>query len=160
MCALKLISDSVPKVADKIFARKFMALGRIVTHWEEIMGADLARITQPLKIHYRKARKKGDLPNATLEIATSSANASLLIMKKGVLLEKMNQIFGQNWITDIKFKHIPANALNAAPIPKPKKPLSTGEKNTLTSMIDMVEDAEMKERLAKFGEAFLKNNKQ
>jgi hypothetical protein len=161
MCALKLISDSVPRVADKIFARKFVALGRIITHWSEIMGEDLAQKAQPLKIHYSKARRKGDRTSATLEIATSSANASLLIMKKGVLLEKMNQIFGDAWITYIKFVHTPANRVNKVKIPQSKKPLSVEQKNTLTSMLDMVEDSEIKERLARFGQAFLqdKNNK-
>lgn len=157
MCALKLISDSVPQVADKIFARKFVALGRIITHWSDIMGEDLAQKAQPLKIHYRKARRKGDKASATLEIATSSANASLLIMKKGVLLEKMNQIFGEAWITDIKFVHTPANRVNAPKVPKTKKPLSAEQKNTLTSMLDMVEDSEIKERLERFGKAFLQN---
>lgn len=159
MCALKLISDSVPRVADKMFARKFIAIGRIVTHWSEIMGPDLAQKTQPLKIHYRKARRKGDKGTATLDVAASSANASLLVMKKGVLLEKMNQIFGEAWITDIKFVHTAANnPNNSGKIKKNKKALSLEEKNTLNSMLDMVEDSEIKERLERFGQAFLKNN--
>ncbi|MEM9469255.1 MAG: DciA family protein [Pseudomonadota bacterium] len=157
MCALKLISDSVPRVADKLFQRKYIALGRIVTHWEDIMGKELAEKTQPLKIHYRKARKKGDKPNAKLDIACSSANASLLIMKKGVLLEKMNQIFGDAWITDINFIHTTANRNVSKSIKAPKKPLNQSEKNTLTSMLNVVEDAEMKEKLARFGKAFYQN---
>lgn len=157
MCALKLVSDSVPKVADKIFARKYIALGRIVTHWEEIMGADLAKKAQPVKIHYRKAKRKGDKPTAKLDIATSSANASLLIMKKGVLLEKMNQIFGEAWITDINFVHTPANRAKDAKKRKTKKPLSSDEKKALTSMLNVVEDSAIKERLEKFGKAFFQD---
>ena len=147
----------MPHVADKIFARKFVALGRIITHWSEIMGEDLAQKAQPLKIHYRKAKRKGDRTSATLEVATSSANASLLIMKKGVLLEKMNQIFGDAWITDIKFVHTPANRVNVPKTSKSKKPLNSEQKNALTSMLDMVEDSEIKERLERFGKAFLQN---
>jgi hypothetical protein len=153
MCALKLLSDAVPRVADKTFKRKYIALGRIVTHWREIMGERLADIAQPQKIHYRKAKRKDQKPNATLEIVTSSANASLLIMQKGVLLEKINHIFGEQWITDIKFVHTPANA----PLKKtkPKPTLSEDDKNNLSEMLETIDDPAIKERLISMGEAFL-----
>jgi hypothetical protein len=158
MCALKLISEAVPRVADKTFKRKYIALGRIVTHWKEIMGERLAAIAQPQKIHYRKARRKDQKPEATLEIATSSANASLLIMQKGVLLEKINHIFGEQWITDIKFVHAPANAPQKPR--KPIKPLTEQEKNSLSDMLENIDDPEMKERLMTMGESLLKDTKE
>lgn len=155
MCALKLISTAVPKVTDKTFKRKYIALGRIVTHWKDIMGEKMAAHAQPLKIHYRKARKKGDKAVATLEIAASSSHASLLIMQKGLLLERINQIFGEQWISDIKFVHTPANIVE-----KPKrriKPLTEGEKSSLSQMLENVEDDDIKQRLISMGEALLKD---
>ncbi len=153
MCALKLVSDAVPKVTDKTFKRKYIALGRVVTHWEDIMGEKMAQVAQPLKIHYRKAHRKGDKPTATLDIAVSSSQASLLIMQKGVLLEKINHVFGEQWITDIKFVHNSANMpLKEA---KVKKILSEDKKTVLSNMLDVVEDAEIKERLAKMGRGVL-----
>ena len=116
MCALKLVADTIPRVTDRTFKRKYIALGRIVTQWKEIMGDKMAGVAQPLKIRYRKPRRKGDKPEATLEIAVSSAQASLLMMQKGVLLEKINHIFGERWITDIKFIHNPTS-----PLPKKRE---------------------------------------
>ena len=153
MCALKLVSDIVPKVTDKTFKRKYIALGRVVTHWEDIMGEKMAQVAQPLKLHYRKAKRKGDKPTATLDVAVSSAQASLLIMQKGVLLEKINHVFGEQWITDIKFVH--------NPISMPEKPqktekiLSNEKKDVLSSILDVVEDAEIKARLKTMGRAVL-----
>lgn len=157
MCALKLISDAVPKVTGKTFKRKYIALGRIVTHWQDIMGEKMASYAQPLKIHYRKPHRKGDKAQATLEIAASSAHASLLIMQKGVLLEKINHIFGEQWITDIKFVHVPAN------VPEKQKkavnPLTEEEKNSLSLMLEKVEDPEIKKRLEAMGAALLEDLK-
>lgn len=122
------------------------------------MGEKMAEYAQPLKIHYRKPKRKGDKPEATLEIAASSAHASLLIMQKGVLLEKINHIFGERWITDIKFVHTPANAAE-----KPKKqtkPLTEEEKNSLSHMLEMVEDPAIKKRLENMGAALLEDQKQ
>lgn len=157
MCALKLISDAVPKVTDKTFQRKYIALGRIVTHWRDIMGEKMAAYAQPLKIHYRKPKRKGDKPEATLEIAASSAHASLLIMQKGVLLEKINHIFGERWVTDIKFVHAPANAPEKPS--KVTKPLTEAEKNSLSQMLETVDDPELRARLATLGEAFYQDQK-
>lgn len=121
------------------------------------MGDKMAAYAQPLKIHYRKAKRQGEKPTATLEIAASSAHSSLLIMQKGLLLERINQIFGEQWITDIKFVHAPANIIE-----KPKKrriPLTEAEKNSLSQMLEMVEDPAMKERLEKMGAALFQDLK-
>lgn len=155
MCALKLVSTIVPKVTDKTFKRKYIALGRIVTQWSDIMGEKMAIHAQPLKIHYRKPKRKGDRASATLDIAASSAQASLLIMQKGLLLEKINHIFGEQLVTDIRFVHQVTNR-NEKP-PKKVKSLTEVEKNSLSSMLDKVEDTELKKRLTSMGEALLKD---
>ncbi len=147
----------MPKVADKVFKRKFIALGRIVTRWEDIVGSKLAQQAQPQKIRYRKPKRQGGKSEAILEIATSSANASLLIMQKGVLLEKINYIFGDNWITDIKFIHAPSNA----PVRtlQKTKPLTIEEKNSLSHMLQSIEDPDLKEKLTRMGTSLLEDKK-
>lgn len=155
MCALRLLSKTVPRITDRTFKRKYIALGRIVTHWKDIMGDKMVAYAQPLKIHYRKPKRKGDKPLATLEIAASSSHSSLLIMQKGVLLEKINHIFGEQWITDIKFVHVPSNTPEK--VKKRTKPLTTDEKNSLSHMLEMVEDEDIKQRLMAMGEALLKD---
>ncbi len=155
MCALKLVSTAVPKVTKKTFKRKYIALGRIVTQWGDIMGEKMAAHAQPLKIHYRKAKRKGDRPTARLDIAASSAYSSLLIMQKGVILEKINHIFGEQLVTDIKFVHQVTNRKEKPP--KITKPLTEVEKNSLSGMLDGIEDNELKQRLASMGEALMQD---
>ena len=159
MCALKLISSAVPKVTNKTFKRKYIALGRIVTQWREIIGEKMADHAQPLKIHYRKPKRKGDPPRATLDIAASSAQASILIMQKGLLLEKINHIFGEALVTDIRFVHQTTAQSKTSSTKKHLQPLTQEEKNSLSNMLDAVEDDELKSRLSSMGEALLKDNK-
>ncbi len=147
----------MPKVADKVFKRKFIALGRIVTRWEDIVGSKLAQQAQPQKIRYRKPKRQGEKGEAILEIATSSANASLLIMQKGMLLEKINYIFGDDWITDIKFIHVPSNA--PVRTQRKTKPLTIEEKNSLSHMLETIEDPDIKEKLKKMGTSLLEDKK-
>jgi len=158
MCALKLVSSSLPKVTDKVFQRKYIALGRIVTCWEEIIGQQMAQKAQPVKIRYKKTKDKKQKPDAVLEIAVSSANASLLSMQKGVILERINQIFGDQWITDIRFIHQPANFKPKSS--KPGRTLSDGDRESLSNLLDKIDDPVMRERLNSLGEALLKDHKQ
>lgn len=153
MCALRLLSEAVPKVTDKTFSRKFVALGRVVTHWKDIVGAEMAAKAQPLKIHYRKPKDKKSPPETRLDIAVSSADAALLTYQKDVILERINKVFGDRWITDIAFIHIPDNA--PLPAVKARKSLTESQKNHLSQLLESVSDPEIRVRLETFGKAML-----
>ncbi len=121
------------------------------------MGKQMAAQAQPLKIRYRKPKRQGDKPDATLDVATTSAHASLLNMQKGMLLEKINYIFGESLVTDIRFVHTPANREPA--IKKSRKTLTQEEKNTLSQMLESIEDEDIRAKLMDMGSAFLKDQK-
>jgi len=158
MCALRLLSDTVPRVTDKTFKRKFVALGQLLARWEDIMGKQMASQAQPLKIRYKKPKRKGDRAEATLDVATTSAHASLLTMQKGMLLEKINYIFGQALVTDIRFVHTPIDNMDSK-INKPKANLTSEEENTLSEMLESIEDEDIRARLLEMGTAFFKDKK-
>ncbi len=161
MCSLRLLSDTVPKVTGKLFARKYIALGRIVTHWPDIIGDDMAARAQPMKIHYRKAApdkdgKKGKSA-ATLEIGATSADCAVLQMQKGVILERINQVFGDAWVADLKFTHV---APDKKPPAKPRKrPLNEEEQKYLAEMLEEVTDPDIKQRLDRLGKAILEDKR-
>lgn len=163
MCALRLLSETVPFVTGKTFARKYIALGRIVTHWEDVIGSQMAKIAQPLKIHYRKpsqnSREKTKKGEATLDIAVSSADSVLLSMQKGLILERINQLFGNNWITDLRFVHVPPEKTTQTP-KRPPAPLNEEEKKYIAETLEEIEDTDIKRRLESFGTAILQDKKQ
>lgn len=154
--ALKLLSDALPKVNSKIFARKYIALGRIVTNWDDIIGVELADKAQPIKIHYRKVRDNGKKSEAVLEVAVTSANAALLQYQKDVILERINQIFGDRWITDLKFKHVPVDRKQAI-VKKRKRSLSLDEEKNLSEMLENIDDPDIKSRLESMGTSLFKD---
>lgn len=155
--ALKLLSRSVPAVIGKTFQRKYIALGRIVTNWREVIGEEFADRAQPAKIHYRKPKDPKAKPLATLEIAASSADCAVLVYQKGVILERINRIFGDEWISDIKFTHVEPR--NPPKLPKRTKSLTLDEKNHLSQMLETVDDPDLKERLSRLGEALMQEKK-
>lgn len=155
--AMKPLSRSIPGLLGKAFERKYIALGRIVTHWREIVGEEYAERAQPAKIHYYKPKVPKEKPTATLDIAASSADCAVLIYQKDLILQRINQIFGDKWVTDIKFLHVePKQVTKPA---KRTKTLTENEKNHLSQVLETVDDEGLKETLSRLGQSILQESK-
>lgn len=155
---MRPLSEATARVSGKTFSRKYIALGRIVNCWAEIVGERLAEKAQPVKIHYRK-HEKSRKPEATLDIASSSADATLLHYQKDLILERINQLFGDQWITAIRFVTVPVNQ-GARKIKKPRPLLTPDEKSTLSVMLEAIEDADIRKKLEGLGQEVMIEGKQ
>lgn len=154
---LKLVSNSVPAILGKTFERKYIALGRIVTHWKEIIGEDFAERAQPAKIHYRKAKNPKEKATAHLDIAASSADCAVLVYQKDVILQRINNIFGEAWVSDIKFLH---RDIKIRSTPQKRiKTLTEAQKNHLSQLLEDIEDPELRQTLEGLGIAILQDIK-
>ena len=154
---LRLLSESIPKVSGRAYGRKYTMLGRIVTHWGDIVGQDMANKAIPGALKYRS--KKGDKknPEFTLEIEVSSADATVLSYRIDLILARISQIFGEGMITAIRF--VPQTANKPAPVVKKRKmPLSADEKIYIEDVVKDVEDPEIQEKLKKLGAAILQDD--
>lgn len=154
---MRSLSQITAKVVGRNFSRKYIALGRIVNHWNEIVGDDFADKAQPVKLNYRK-HKESKKPQALLDIATTGAHATALHYRKDLILERINRIFGEEWITGIRFVTAPSNSNPVSP-PKKTPALNAQEENYLTEMLDGVQDHDIKDRLRKLGRAIITEEK-
>lgn len=157
MSDLKPLSASVAQITSATFSRKFVSLGRILSQWNDIVGSEMAVKAQPLKLHYRKPKDSKEKPEASLEIAVSSADATLLYYQTNLILERINQVFGERWVTSLRFVHVPANTpSNNMEYNIPSRPLSPAEKHTLETSLSFVEDPEIRKQLEKLGQGVLR----
>jgi len=154
---MRPLSESTARVSGKCFERKYISLGRIVKQWPDIVGQRLADKAAPVKINYRKGAK-GKKPTTTLDIAVDSANATALHYQKDLILERINQLFGEEWISAIRFVHIPVNQSRPS-IKKIKAPLTPAEKKLLSEAVSRITDNEIQERLLSLGEAIAQKEK-
>lgn len=69
---------------------------RVLTHWAEIVGEEIARIARPVKISYRK-----DAFGASLTLLTTGSAAPMLEMQKPKIQQRVNACFGYSAITRI-----------------------------------------------------------
>lgn len=68
----------------------------ILTRWEEVVGADIAAISQPSTVRF----SKGGL-GATLVVLTNGARAPEVQMKLPLIRERVNACYGYNAITKV-----------------------------------------------------------
>lgn len=70
---------------------------RLLTHWAEIAGEDIAAISRPVEVRYGRSGL-----GATLTLLTTGANAPILEMQKEALRAKVNAIYGYNAISRLR----------------------------------------------------------
>lgn len=159
---MRLIAEPAARVTSNSFKRKYIALGRIVKNWREIAGDQLYRKAQPVKIHYRKAKKGrgADIQEIQLTIAVSNADATLMHYQKDVILERINRIFGKQWITSIRFVSSPRKLDNSTNFLRENpEPLTKQEQSVLSGMLGTVHDDHIRQRLAQFGQYIIVENR-
>ncbi|WP_370229368.1 DUF721 domain-containing protein [Cognatishimia sp.] len=88
-----LLRDRIRKAGE---TRGF-AVTRVLTHWAEIVGQDMASICKPVDVKYGRQGF-----GATLTVLTTGAQAPMLEMQKEKLREKVNAAYGYNAITQMR----------------------------------------------------------
>lgn len=88
-----LLQDRIRRASE---TRGF-AQSRLLTHWPEIVGEDLAAIARPVDVKYGREGF-----GATLTLLTTGAQAPMLEMQKEKLREKVNGVYGYNAIARVR----------------------------------------------------------
>lgn len=70
---------------------------RLITHWREIVGDDVAEAALPIKIRHARGSF-----GATLVLLTTGGRAPLLEMQKDTIRQKVNACYGYNAVSKIQ----------------------------------------------------------
>jgi len=153
----KLLQDRIRRASE---TRGF-AQSRLLTHWPEIVGEDVAAIARPVDVKYGREGF-----GATLTILTTGAQAPMLEMQKEQLREKVNGVYGYNAISRIRitqtaptgfsegqasFDHRPKTQVPAAPDPAVTK--------TASELAAPVGDTGLRDALEALGQNVLSKTK-
>lgn len=87
---------------------------RILTHWEEVVGPMLARITRPQKVSFAREGF-----GATLTIVASGAHAPEVQMQLQDIRARVNSVYGYNAISRIRITQVDRHSGFAETEPAP-----------------------------------------
>ena len=77
--------------------KRGFAVTRLLTHWQEIAGPDIAPIARPVKVGYARQGL-----GATLTVLVTGAQAPLVEMQKERIRERVNACYGYNAIARLR----------------------------------------------------------
>lgn len=72
------------------------AIARLLTHWTEVVGEELAKCTRPVKVGYGREGFGG-----TLTLLTTGPMAPMIEMQKEMIRSKVNAVYGYNAISRV-----------------------------------------------------------
>jgi len=87
--AARLVEDRIRAAGE---SRGF-AVARLLTHWDEIVGPETARLARPLKLSWGRGKRSAGL-GATLTLATSGAAAPMVQMLAPQIRDRVNACLG------------------------------------------------------------------
>lgn len=104
------------------------AVSRLLTHWTEVVGPDIARIARPVEVRYGRGF------GATLTLLTTGAEAPMLEMQKETIRDRVNACYGYNAIQKVRITQTAATGFaegravfEPAPKQAPEPPRVTPE---------------------------------
>ncbi len=124
-------------------ARGF-ALARLLTHWPEIAGADVADLTRPVRMNYGREGM-----GATLSLLVASAHAPMVQMMLPRIKERVNAAYGYAAVSRISLTQTSASGFAEG------QTLFTGP--PAVPPVDPAIDAAAVEQAAAIGDAHLRS---
>ncbi|MDE0591058.1 DUF721 domain-containing protein [Halocynthiibacter sp. C4] len=90
-------SSLLQKQIRKSAESRGFAVSRLITHWVEVVGEDIAKIARPVDVKYGRGSF-----GATLTLLTTGAQAPMLEMQKEQIRTRVNQVYGHAAISRVR----------------------------------------------------------
>ena len=153
--ASALVQSQIRKVSE---GRGF-AVSRIVTHWSEIAGDEIAEISTPTNISFGRSEF-----GATLTLLTSGPHAPMLEMHKEKIRDKVNACYGYRAISRIRITQTAPTGFSEGraqfrPAMKVRKQLDSDALSAAEKLSTGVKDNDLRRALNVFGANILTRHK-
>jgi hypothetical protein len=136
------------------------AVTRLLTHWTEIAGEEMARVTRPVKVGYGREGMGG-----TLTLLTTGSMAPMVEMQKEKLREKVNAVYGYAAISRIMLTQTASTGFAEGQAefmaaPKAAPPIDPAVQQEAARTAAPIRDDGLRAALEAMGQNILKRRKQ
>ena len=146
----KPLSQIVAKTIEEAFARQGFASTGIVTHWPEIVGAEIADHCEPMRMIWPRRVHEDDPEPATLVLRVEGPVALEIQHLSGVILERVNRFFGWRAVARIQIRQAPLKRQARKPPPPGPDPAEVAR---LAAHLGDIGDESLRDALARLGAA-------
>ncbi len=153
--ASKLVA---PQLRGPMEKRGF-AEAKLLTHWAEIVGPEIASTARPVKIRH----SRGNF-GATLVLLTTGGQAPLLEMQKDIIRSKVNACYGYNAVSRVQITQTAPTGFAEGQVafaakPKEAKAPDPAVFAAAKAAADPIEDETLKQALERLAQNVLTKNR-
>ncbi len=135
------------------------AVTRLLTHWPDIVGPEIAAAARPVEINYGRGF------GATLTLLTTGAQAPMLEMQKETIRSKVNACYGYAAIQTVRLTQTAATGFAEGRVQFDAKPADQVRQEpavpeTVSQAADGIGDADLRMALERLGANVLSRKKQ
>jgi hypothetical protein len=103
----KQLRDVAGKIVGESFRRQGFASAELVTRWSEIAGADIAALSEPMKIQWQRAAAGEDPEPGTLVLRVEGPAAIEIQHAANLICERVNQFLGWRAVGRLALRQAP-----------------------------------------------------
>ncbi|MFZ0421671.1 MAG: DciA family protein [Xanthobacteraceae bacterium] len=145
----KPLRDVVGKIVGETFTRQGFASAELVTRWGDIVGADIASLSEPIKIQWTRPADGEEREPGTLVLRVEGPAAIEIQHLGNVICERVNGFFGWRAVARLALRQAPLRHASRKPVRTPDPAAAARIAQTLS---DVADDG-LKGALARLGAA-------
>ena len=107
----KPLAELVSVCVADVFARQGFTSCEIVTHWDDIVGPEIAALAEPIRMQWVRTRDPDEAPPATLILRVDGPAALEIAHMRGVILERVNRYLGWQAVDKVALRQAPLPVL-------------------------------------------------
>jgi hypothetical protein len=144
------LADLGRKCLADSFARQGFTSAELVTHWEDIVGRDIATHAEPIKIQWPHHADPDEHEPATLVLRVQGPTALEIQLQSDVILERINSFLG--------WRAVGRLVLRQAPLMRRQKPLpppviDPEQTKRIAATLERIADEDLRAAVARLGAA-------
>jgi hypothetical protein len=145
----KPLRDLVAKAVGETFRKQGFASAELVTRWTEIVGADIAARSEPIKIQWQRPADGEEREPGTLVLRVEGPAAIEIQHSSNVICDRVNQFLGWRAIARIALRQAPLRRATRKPV-KTSDPAAVAR---LAASLPDIADDHLRHALARLGAA-------
>ena len=143
------LRDLLGKVVGDAFTRQGFASAELVTRWTEIVGAEIAAHSEPVKIQWPRAVDAGERPPGTLVLRVEGPGAVEIQHLVNVVCERVNRFVGWRAVERIALRQAPLRRASRQ-FAAPADPAAAAR---IAATMPEIADEDLRQALARLGAA-------
>jgi hypothetical protein len=144
------LADFLGATLGDVLKRQGFTSTEIIAHWADIVGAEIAAHSEPMKINWPRAIGEEAPEPATLVLRVEGPAAIEVQHLSAVILERVNRFFGWQAIGRIALRQAP---LRRHPPPKTRPQADPEAATRIAAALPQIEDEDLRQALARLGAA-------